>query len=94
MGLFLSKPAWRDPMDLSRPVDVPCATCGAFNYIEERRSRVKCFRCKAEVTRADFGANGLESSGEYATSQKEADDRETHQGALSTMALGLAAGAS
>ena len=85
------KTAWRDPMDLSRPVDVPCKKCGSYNYIEERISRVRCFNCKEEVSRADFGAEGLESSGEYAEARKDEINREAHSSNLGTIALGLAA---
>ena len=65
MGMCIGKKQLPDPNDLSRPADVPCAKCGEFNYIEEKKTAVKCFNCGERVFRGLPGAEGMESAQEH-----------------------------
>ena len=65
MGMCIGKKQLPDPNDLSRPADVPCTKCGEFNYIEEKKTAVKCFNCGQRVFRGLPGAEGMESAQEH-----------------------------
>ena len=63
MGCAGSSPA-PDPTDLSRPADVPCPRCGAFNYLDAGKAAMDCYKCASLVTRHAAGATGMQSSAE------------------------------
>jgi len=73
MGCAGSSPA-RDPNDLSRPADVPCPSCGAFNYLQAGVADMACFKCKSLVTRSAAGATGLQSTVEARDEQRDRAD--------------------
>ena len=48
-----------NPLNRKKPAEVPCSNCGEWNYIEENKGGVICFKCKEACYRTSGGGHSL-----------------------------------